>query len=75
MIYKAIKRIYPITSALSLCAFFLYAGTADYYTNELRSSIPEIAYSVMIWGVALMIPAGLFVILDYIKKKYIDGKE
>lgn len=75
MVYKAIKRIYPITTALSFVTFFYYAGKSDYYTKVLKACIPETAYSILAWSLVLMIPAVLFVILDYIKKNYIDREE
>lgn len=75
MVYKAIKRIYPITTILGFCVLFVFTSISDFHTKVSHSITPEIAYSFMVWGLVLMIPAGLFAILDYIKDKYIDRKE
>ena len=75
MVYKVIKRIYPITTIFGVCALLVFSSISDFHTEVLHSITPEIAYSFMIWGLVLMIPAGLYVILDYIKDKYIDREE
>lgn len=72
MIYKFLKRIYPLCTLISLFLILAYAGTSDYYTNELHSSVPDFATTVIVWGVVFLIPSVLYVILDYIKDRYID---
>ena len=75
MIYRAIKRIYPITTIMSLIALFIFTSVSDFHTMEMHDGTPEFAYIIMAIGLVLMIPAGLYVILDYIKDKYIDREE
>lgn len=74
MIYRFLRHTHPVSLTLAAIAFMLYASIDDKYTLMLHAAAPDYVSALALWGVILVIPSILFMILDYIKINFIDKK-
>lgn len=72
MIYSAVKAIHNVTSGIALLLFLASAFTSDFHVVEMGQKEPESVRALITWGAILMIPTVIYLILEYIKERYIN---
>lgn len=71
MIYRFFKAVHGFTAFIGIIFLIMSASTSDYYT-EIGQKEPESVGALIMWGAILMIPTVIYLILEYIKERYIN---
>lgn len=68
MLYRFTKKIHKITAFAGILLLFFTAATDERF-SEIGQMPPESLGTVFAWGLALMIPTAIYLILEYIRGK------
>ena len=74
MLYRFMKKIHKITAFAGFFVLFGAVGKSDFYVLALRQPDPASVDTMIAWGLALMIPTALCLLLEYIKENKKIGR-
>lgn len=72
MIYRFFKKIHAFTAFIGILCFYLSASVSDFSVEIERTPEPSSAETYITWGVILMLPTVIYLILNYAKEKYLN---
>lgn len=74
MIYRLTKKIHKFTAFAGALLLIFSAGASDFYVVELGQGEPASVGTMYAFGLYLMIPTAIYLILEYIKESKKIGR-